>query len=97
MASGIRRALHPSLVVVLILAGAGFALARQTATAEAAPPGGGTPTAFVRVNQVGYVATAAKRASGKACTSTGMDGKATKWRCKAAKATGCSTPMRWAR
>lgn len=34
---------------------------------------------------MGGEATAAKRASGKACTSTGMDGKATKWRCKAAE------------
>ncbi len=61
MATVARRALHPSLALLLVLAGAAFALARQTATAEAAPPGG-TPTAFVRVNQVGYVATATKRA-----------------------------------
>jgi len=60
MAAGIRRALHQSLALLLVLAGAGFALARQTATAEAAP--GGPPTAFVRVNQVGYATAAPKRA-----------------------------------
>ena len=61
MAAGIRKASHPVFVIALVLAGASVALARQTGTAEAAKPGG-TPTAFVRVNQVGYGTTATKRA-----------------------------------